>query len=78
MAIAGAAAVLDLHHVVIGGGIASAGELLFRPLGQELAARARLDFLADLTVQRSELGDHAGLVGAAALICGGDRYWPQS
>jgi glucokinase len=77
MAVAGTAAVLDFHLVVIGGGISTAGELLFGPLRAELAARARLDFLADLTVQPSELGEHAGLVGAAALICGGDRYWPQ-
>lgn len=77
VAVAGAAAVLDFHHVVIGGGIASAGDLLFGPLRAELAARARLDFLADLTVQPSGLGEHAGLVGAAALICCGDRYWPE-
>jgi glucokinase len=75
-AIAGAATTLDLSLVVIGGGVASAGEVLFGPLREELAARARLDFVRDLRVVPAALGEQAGLIGAAALVLAGDRYWP--
>ena len=76
IAVAGAATTLDLSLVILGGGIAAAGELLFGPLREELADRARLDFVRDLRVVPAALGEHAGLIGAAALVLGGDRYWP--
>jgi glucokinase len=76
LAIAGAGTTLDLALVVIGGGIAAAGEPLFGPLREELAARARLDFVRDLRVVPAALGEQAGLIGAAALVHAGDRYWP--
>jgi glucokinase len=66
-AIAGAAAVLDLDRVVIGGGVAQAGPLLFDPLRRELRRRARLAFLAGLEVRPAALGQEAGVIGAAAL-----------
>jgi glucokinase len=66
-AIAGAAAVLDLDRVVIGGGVAGAGPLLFDPLRRELRRRARLAFLAHLEVRPAALGQEAGVIGAAAL-----------
>lgn len=65
--IASVAAVCDLELVVIGGGVARSGELLFGPLRVALAQRARLDFLAGLRVVPAELGGEAGLVGAAML-----------
>ena len=74
-AIASVAAVCDLDIAVVGGGVAKSGDLLFVPARAELAARARLDFLADLTIVPAALGGDAGLVGAAALWLGGDRYW---
>jgi glucokinase len=52
--IASVAAVCDLDLVVIGGGVAKSGPLLFDPLREALTEYARLDFLA-------------GLVGAARL-----------
>jgi glucokinase len=67
-AIAGAASLLDLDRVVIGGGVAGAGPLLFDPLRAELARRARLAFLRDLAVRPAALGPEAGVVGAAALM----------
>jgi glucokinase len=66
-AIAGAADVLELDRVVIGGGVAQAGSLLFDPLRRELRRRARLAFLADLDVVPAALGQEAGAIGAAAL-----------
>lgn len=76
IAVAGTATTLDLTLVVIGGGIAAAGDVLFDPLREELRDRARLDFVRDLRVVPAALGEQAGLIGAAALVLAGDRYWP--
>lgn len=65
--IASVAAVCDLDLVVIGGGVAKSGPLLFDPLREALASFAGLDFIRDLRVLPAELGGDAGLVGAAAL-----------
>lgn len=65
--IASVAAVCDLDLVVIGGGVAKAGALLFDPLSEALATYAGLDFIRDLRVVPAELGGDAGLVGAAHL-----------
>jgi glucokinase len=66
-AIAGAINLLDLDRVVIGGGVAGAGALLFDPLRQELRRRARLAFSRAVEVRPAALGPEAGVVGAAAL-----------
>jgi glucokinase len=68
MMIASVGAVCDLDLVVIGGGVAKSGALLFDPLRRALATYARLDFLRGLRVVAAELGGEAGLVGAAALL----------
>ncbi|OBH81745.1 sugar kinase [Mycobacterium scrofulaceum] len=65
--IASVGAVCDLDLVVIGGGVANSGGLLFDPLREKLAEYARLDFLAGLRVVPAELAGEAGLVGAARL-----------
>jgi glucokinase len=65
--IASVGAVCDLDLVVIGGGVAKAGKLLFDPLQHGLDTYARLDFLRELRVVPAELGGDAGLIGAAAL-----------
>ncbi|MFL6086806.1 MAG: ROK family protein [Mycobacterium sp.] len=66
--IASVGAVCDLDLVVIGGGVAKSGALLFDPLREALTAYARLTFLRGLRVLPAELGGDAGLVGAAALL----------
>lgn len=71
-AIASVAAVCDLELVVIGGGVAAAGPLLFGPVRAALATHARLGFLRELTVLPAALGGRAGLVGAARLVSTGD------
>ena len=68
--IASVAAVCDLDLVVIGGGVAKSGALLFNPLREALSTYAGLDFLRALRVLPAELGGEAGLVGAAALLDG--------
>jgi glucokinase len=65
--IASVGAVCDLDLVIIGGGVANAGSLLFDPLRAALADYAKLDFLAGLRVVPAQLGGEAGLVGAARL-----------
>jgi glucokinase len=65
--IASVAAVCDLDFVVIGGGVAKSGRLLFDPLREALADYARLDFVAGLRVVPAQLGGEAGLIGAARL-----------
>jgi glucokinase len=61
------AAVCDLDLVIVGGGVAKCGHVLFDPLRAALADYAGLDFLAGLRVVPAELGGNAGLVGAARL-----------
>ena len=73
--IASVAAVCDLSMVVVGGGVMASDDLLRDALADALRTHARLDFLARLTVAAPALGGTAGLVGAAALILSGDRYW---
>jgi glucokinase len=66
--IASASALLDLELVVIGGSIAlRAWDLLGPPLESELREAARLDFTHNVRVVHAELGDAAGLFGAAQL-----------
>ncbi|MGN6363082.1 MAG: ROK family protein [Thermomicrobiales bacterium] len=69
--IASAAALVDLDRVVLGGGIAQTGDLLFAPLRAELRRRACLAFTRDLDVRPAALGREAGVVGAAALALRG-------
>jgi glucokinase len=66
--IASTAALFDLELVVIGGSIAlRAWDLLGPPLEATLRASARLDFTRGVRVVHAELGDTAGLFGAAQL-----------
>jgi glucokinase len=65
--IASVGAVCDLDLVVVGGGVAKSGALLFDPLRAALPGYAGLEFLAGLRVVPAELGGEAGLVGAARL-----------
>lgn len=66
--IASVAAVCDLDLVVIGGGVANAGPVLFDPLRAALRDHLGLDFITGLRVVPAALGGEAGLVGAAALL----------
>lgn len=75
VAVASVAALCDISVVAVGGGMVQAGPLLLDPLEQALRAHAAMDFTRDLSVVPAGLGQEAGLVGAAALVLGGDRYW---
>ncbi|MCU0264917.1 MAG: ROK family protein [Actinomycetia bacterium] len=73
--IASATHLLDLEVVSVGGGLAQAGPLLFAPLEEAFRRHARLPFAQDVRVVPAALGQDAGLVGAAALVLAGERYW---
>ncbi|HEV8561789.1 MAG TPA: ROK family protein [Actinophytocola sp.] len=65
--IASAAAMVDLDTVVIGGGVAAAGPVLFNPIHTALTDYAALPFIRRVHIAPSPLGRRAGLYGAAAL-----------
>ena len=52
--------------IVIGGGVIAAGDLLLEPARRELAARA-LRPMNETPVVAAELGEDAGMIGAAAM-----------
>jgi glucokinase len=60
------AVTVDLTTVVIGGGVAKAGPVLFEPVQRWVKRFAQLPFVAELTVEPAKL-DNAGLIGAARL-----------
>ncbi|MEU2122336.1 ROK family protein [Nocardia niwae] len=66
-AIASVAALLDIDLVVLGGSLAGAGPVLWKPLGEAVATHARLSFLPGLRVIPSQLGDVATVLGAGVL-----------
>lgn len=64
--IAATATLVDIDTVVVGGGVASAGSVLFTPLRRALDEFAVLDFVRGLRVLPAGMGTDAGLIGAAA------------
>ncbi|WP_338072202.1 ROK family protein [Actinomadura coerulea] len=75
IAIASATHLCDLEVAAIGGGLSQAGRLLFDPLEEAFGEHARMEFARRLRIVPAELGQTAGLVGAAALVYAQDRYW---
>jgi glucokinase len=57
---------LDIGHIVIGGGVAQAGDVYWTPLMRHIRAEAEYyGFLRDLKVTPAKLTTDAGLIGAA-------------
>ena len=56
--------------MVVGGGVAEAGELLFGPLRASLEARARVAPLDKIVVLPAALGAGGGAIGAALFGAG--------
>jgi glucokinase len=63
--IANVITVISPDRVILGGGVAAAGELLFGPIRAEIARRVRTTSVADVALLRAELGIWAGAIGAA-------------
>ncbi|MFJ6698969.1 ROK family protein [Streptomyces sp. NPDC091272] len=64
--IAATATLVEVDIAVIGGGVAGAGGVLFDPLRRALKDYAALSFVQELQVVPAQMGNDAGLVGAAA------------
>ncbi|MGI8587871.1 MAG: ROK family protein [Chloroflexia bacterium] len=56
--------------IVIGGGVAKMGPMLFEPLEATVRERTMPPFLRDLQILPATLGDQVGVLGAAALALG--------
>lgn len=75
VAVASATHLLDVEVVAVGGGLSQAGPLLFDPLEEAFREHARMSWARAVRVVPAALGQEAGLVGAAALVLSGSRYW---
>jgi glucokinase len=63
--ISNAVVVVNPDRVVIGGGVAAAGDLLFDPIRAEIARRVTITSIDNVVVVAAELGTLAGAIGAA-------------
>ncbi len=59
--------IVNPDTIVIGGGVANAGDLLFDPIRREITARTIPVFNAHLRILPATLGNEAGIIGNAAL-----------
>jgi glucokinase len=57
--------IISPDRVVIGGGIAAAGDLLMRPIRDEVRRRVLTTSLTEVEIVTAELGTWAGAIGAA-------------
>lgn len=71
--IVSATALVELADVVIGGGVAGAGEVLFEPVRRAVDELAGLAFVRRVRIHASALGADAGLLGAAELAFAADN-----
>lgn len=61
-------ALLNPAMIIVGGGVSKAGDLLFRPLREAIAARVYPRPALGVKVMPADLGDDVGIIGAAALV----------
>jgi glucokinase len=64
---ASVAYLLQPQAFIIGGGVSAAGPVLFNPLRRHLNERLSEHFASRVVIKRAELGNDAGVIGAAAL-----------
>lgn len=69
IALASLSNTLNLEAVIIGGGVAASLDLFEPAMRREMIRRSFPGIYAGLEICRGELGDDAGLLGAAALVC---------
>jgi glucokinase len=73
-AVASCASLLDLEVAAIVGGFSQSGPAFWEPLQQAFATHAGFPFAAACRVVPGQLGEAAGLLGAAAFVLVPDRY----
>lgn len=64
---ASVAYLLQPQAIIVGGGISAAGPVLFDPLRRHLNERLNSFFAERLVIKRAQLGNDAGVIGAATL-----------
>jgi len=57
----------DLSLVIVGGGVARAGDHILEPARRSLSARALKSIASRIEVRQAQLGNDAGIIGAALL-----------
>lgn len=67
IAISNTLVTIDAHKIVIGGGVAQAGDLLLDPIRRTIKKRVFIMPLDEVEVALAELGGNAGIIGAAAF-----------
>jgi glucokinase len=67
MAVVSLIHIFDPQVVIIGGGVSNAGELILKPIREEIRERAMPDFKNRARVVQSSLGDDSVILGAVAL-----------
>ena len=67
IAVANTANLLNPERVVIGGGVAENGDLLFAPVSREVARAALEPARSTIRIVKAALGGRAGVLGAVAL-----------
>lgn len=68
IALANTINLLNPEQIVIGGGVAAAGDVLFNPLKKVVSQRAIKTLYSDVEIVPAVLGNDAGIIGAAALV----------
>jgi glucokinase len=68
VALAGAVNLLNLDCIVIGGGVANAGKILFDEVKKIISTRAMSVQAGNVKVFKAKLDNDAGLIGAAILV----------
>lgn len=68
VALSGVINLLNLDAVVIGGGVANAGKILFASIRQTIKERAMRVQGGRVKILKAKLGNDAGLIGAAIMV----------
>jgi glucokinase len=58
---------LDIKTILIGGGVAKSFDLIYDSLLETLQSNLSPYYTKDLSIKRAELGNNAGIIGAASL-----------
>ena len=65
-------------RIVLGGGVAKCGDLLFQPIWRTIESRCERTFWEKLEIVPATLGNDAGIIGAAALALESEFATPRS
>lgn len=68
---------LQPEAIIVGGGVAGSGKVLFDPLRRHLAERLHKHFAERIKIIPAVLGSKAGMIGCASLVFQNERLQPQ-